>query len=241
MPIEMNQEQLLHRDLEILGGADNYLEMQYEKIERHLGKRILEVGAGTGNQLARIIGKNPDLILALERNPDFCGILRERFAQRVQVVCGDMEAVPESQARLLLSARLDTIIAVNFIEHIEDDLGCLTRLASFLEPKGRLVLITPASMLLYSGLDRRYGHFRRYSKKRMEGYCAALNMTLLENRYFNLSGWFGWLVCAKLGGCSCIDRRSMGIFDRLVGFLDRAESSITLPFGLSLLSVMEKA
>ena len=54
------------------------------------------------------------------------------------------------------------IYAINVIEHIADDVAALAQLRELLRPGGKLVIFVPAFPMLYSEMDRRIGHFRRY-------------------------------------------------------------------------------
>src|SRR3954464_13659890 len=99
----------------------------------HLGARILEVGAGLGN-LSRWLPLRERLLLS-EREPELLRLLRaevlERFGAdpRVTVVQADLDAeLPPAIA----AAALDTIVSFNVLEHVEDDVGVLSRLASVL-------------------------------------------------------------------------------------------------------------
>lgn len=56
-----------------------------------------------------------------------------------QVVCGDAS----DPASALDGERFDTVVAGEFIEHLEDPLGFLRRVREVLAPGGRLVLSTP--------------------------------------------------------------------------------------------------
>jgi ubiquinone/menaquinone biosynthesis C-methylase UbiE len=235
----MNQEQLLERDLSILGSAYNYLDIQYGTIKKYVGRRVLEIGAGIGNQIVRISEKKPDLIMAIEKNPIFCDVLKAKFGDRVEVVCGNIETICDNE-NVFSGKNLDTIIAMNILEHIEKDEDCIRKLSRHLESRGRIILVNPAFKVLYSKLDQQYGHYRRYSKKAMEKYALNLKMAMIENRYFNLAGWFGWLIFAKIGRCSCINRRSMALFNSVLKMLDKIESKIKPPMGLSLLTVLAK-
>jgi SAM-dependent methyltransferase len=62
--------------------------------------------------------------------------------------------------------RPETLPAVGMfdvLEHLEDDLGVLRSLHSYLVPSGRLYLTVPAFRFLWSDEDDAAGHFRRYT------------------------------------------------------------------------------
>jgi SAM-dependent methyltransferase len=58
--------------------------------------------------------------------------------------------------------------AFDVVEHIEDDVGFLSRIRELLQPGGRFYCTVPASQALWSDEDIHAGHFRRYSVRTLE-------------------------------------------------------------------------
>ena len=58
---------------------------------------------------------------------------------------------------------------MDVLEHIQDDRAELERAAEHLHPGGRLIVLAPAHMLLYSPFDRAIGHHRRYDARSLPG------------------------------------------------------------------------
>ena len=61
----------------------------------------------------------------------------------------------------------DSVVMINVLEHVEDDVAALHDAWKALRPGGRLILWVPAMEWLYSDLDRRIGHHRRYHLKQL--------------------------------------------------------------------------
>jgi phospholipid N-methyltransferase len=237
----METHSLIERDLAVLSQADNYLALQMSKVRPFLGKRILEIGAGIGTHTDQILQCSPEMLVSLERSPEFCGRLLERFGKRVNVVCADLDRIDES-FHLLNGYRFDTIVAINVMEHVESDLECMRILSRCLDSGGRMVLLMPASRFLYSKLDRKYGHHRRYDLPLLKTYSSSLGLDLERGRYFNMVGWFGWLLFARLLGADHIQENSFGLFERLLPLFNRVEEALPrVPFGLGLLAVLKKS
>ena len=59
----------------------------------------------------------------------------------------------------------DYIYSLNVLEHIEDDVMALRQWYQKLKPGGRILVYVPAFQLLYSSMDRKVGHFRRYTRR----------------------------------------------------------------------------
>ena len=74
------------------------------------------------------------------------------------------------------------------LEHIEDDAGELRLAAAALRPGGALLVFGPALEWLYSELDYKAGHYRRYSLRRLRQLARAAGLEILSVRYFDLLG-----------------------------------------------------
>lgn len=231
---------LIERDLTILGESAGYTNLQFSKIEPFLGSRILELGAGIGNHTALLAARRPEILVAAEQEREFCSLIEVRCGPTTRVICmdiGDLRARAEEFRR----ERLDTIIALNVIEHIEDDREALAAAADLLIPGGQIVLLAPAHPFLYARLDRLYGHYRRYTKALFRAHAVALDLELVEASYFNMLAAIGWLVVAKFGRARQMSRGGMRIFDRTLALQQRLEKMLpAVPFGLGILAVLRK-
>jgi SAM-dependent methyltransferase len=85
--------------------------------------------------------------------------------------------------------RFDAVLALDVIEHLDDDRGGLGRLAELTEPGGLVVVSVPALPELYSEFDAVQGHRRRYLPGML--YRAFAGTGLIVQRML----WWGqWLV-----------------------------------------------
>ena len=223
------------RTLEDTSGANQrrYRAFQLSLIEPHCGASVLEVGAGLGEFAAQFSGLDRHVVTDVD--PGAVSAMAERFADR-----------PEVEARVLdlavgaidLGTPVSTVVAINVLEHIDDDTGALRALAGMTEPGGRIVLWVPAYMQLYGDFDRAVGHVRRYTPSTM---TAAIRHAGLEPdlvKPVNLLGGLAWWATVRRGGVSSPNPRLVGIYDRVVVPVTRAvESRVTPPFGQSVLAV----
>jgi 2-polyprenyl-3-methyl-5-hydroxy-6-metoxy-1,4-benzoquinol methylase len=60
--------------------------------------------------------------------------------------------------------KFDYVLALEVLEHIENDLGALQQWASLLKPNGGLLVSVPAHPRLWDAYDLWAGHFRRYQR-----------------------------------------------------------------------------
>jgi SAM-dependent methyltransferase len=218
--------------LEDIDGARSYNAWLFERARPNLGRRVLDAGAGVGTFSALAVAAGADVV-AMEPEPEFARILRERFAdaEQVHVVEGTVAAVD--------SSGFDSVICFNVLEHIEDDGVTLQAFWERLVPGGRLFLLVPAHPRLYGGYDRAAGHIRRYAKRPLSELIARAGFEIEMLRHVNPVGALGWLVRVRLHSSSDWPSGSFATFDRLVPIV-RPLDRLRLPFGLSLWAIARR-
>jgi 2-polyprenyl-3-methyl-5-hydroxy-6-metoxy-1,4-benzoquinol methylase len=138
--------------------------------------------------------------------------------------------------------RIETIMLLDVIEHIEDDISFLGSLLSAY-PSCRCVLVTvPARYEVWSNYDEHFNHFRRYTRAMLNRLLEQAHLKPVTTRYFFHSLYLAaWLLNA-VGRKREVALRppSMLVVQRLIalglGLEDRLIGSLPIP-GLSLLSV----
>ena len=66
-------------------------------------------------------------------------------------------------------AKFDALLALDVIEHLDDDRGALARMAQLLKPAGVAIVSVPALPELFSEFDAIQGHRRRYLPDTLRG------------------------------------------------------------------------
>lgn len=198
-----------------------------------LGRRVLEIGCGTGTITAFLLDR--ELVVAIDVEEEFVQAVRDRFGEPANLVAAhhDLSRGPGDLAR----HHLDSAVSVNVFEHIEDDRAAFRAVYELLEPGGTLTVLVPAHPFLMSRFDRAIGHHRRYTKSELREKLAAAGFRVEGVRRGNLLGALGWLVLVKLLGRPQLE--GVGLFDRLVPILDHF-SWIEPPIGLSLVGTGRK-
>lgn len=223
------------RSLEDSSGAHQrrYRAYQFELISRHCGTSVLEVGAGLGEFASQFAGLRRHVVTDVD--PAAVAHLAGRFADR-----------PEVEARRLdLEGQLPdagppvaTVVAINVLEHIEQDSETLRSLAQLVEPGGRIVLWVPGYMQLYGDFDRRVGHVRRYTPDTLRSAIVGAGLIPEDVRPVNFLGGIAWWLAVRRGGVGAPRPALLRIYDVVVVPITRTmERWITPPFGQSVLGV----
>jgi 2-polyprenyl-3-methyl-5-hydroxy-6-metoxy-1,4-benzoquinol methylase len=215
--------------------AAEYNRWLVERAAPHLGSRVLEVGAGVGT-FTGVLAAGAREVVAVE--PD--AVLRARLSsavaehENVSVVSADAQRLDN------LDGRFDTVICMNVLEHIPDDLAALRAFHDRLSPGGGLLVLVPAHPALFGSVDRTVGHERRYRKDVLRRKLLAAGFTVEELHHVNPVGALGWLVAARLLRSQHVPEGPLVAYDRLVPLL-RLADRLHLPFGLSLWGVARRA
>jgi SAM-dependent methyltransferase len=228
-------------DLHVLNEATRYRRWLFSLIQPHLGQHILEVGSGIGNYTDMLLDKK--CVVATDIDETYVRILLERFRNNsnVQVSQLDLNNLDHNLMLKLQDYHLDTIINMNVLEHIKDDLEALKAMKEILSGGGRIITIVPAFPKLFGSLDEAYGHYKRYSKEDFINISQALGLSLVYFRYFNFIGILGWIYSSKIRRKKTLSKQSVAVFDRwVVPTISVIEKKLTLPFGLSLIAVLQK-
>lgn len=227
----------LAETLHSLRDAHRYTDWIFDLMAPHLGADVLEIGAGHGSITDRL-ARHPGVtrLTVTDLSERCAGILAERYRDDRHVAVhrgdiGDSVALGEH----------DTIVLVNVLEHLEDDVKALAQLAGGLRPGGRLVLFVPAFEMLYSDFDRRIGHHRRYRSADLASAVTAAGLEVVEVRYVNSVGALAWWLLAKQLRQTPTRRWSVVTYDRLVvPLLRRIEDDRRPPFGQSAFCVARR-
>jgi len=229
-------DQVLIDELEVLEGAmaRNYA-WAYDVIAPYLGRSILEAGSGVG-VISRYLVERGDPVVLTDHHPAYLAHLRARFGDRPNVAFQilDLEHPPFE-----VEQSIDTVVSLNVLEHIRDDVAAVRGLADLLPVGGRLVLQVPNYPSLFGSLDETYGHFRRYSKRSLLEVIEQAGLSLVEIRNFNPLAIPGWVVSAKILRMPRVDVRSARLFNRIVPLARRLDFLSALG-GLALIVCAER-
>lgn len=218
-----------------LGGdeAENYRKYEFDTIGPFVGRSLLEVGSGLGDFSAQFDGQLDRLVVS-DIDPYCVEQLKKKYVGRddVQVLeFGLPDDIP-------LDDPVDTVVAMNVLEHIEKDVDALRSLAAVTKPGGRIVIWVPGYMQLYGDFDRKVGHVTRYTPKTLRASMEAAGLQVEVMKPINMLGGIAWWLAVRIGGASDSGGRLTKIYDRTVVPVTRfIEKLITPPFGQTVIGV----
>jgi SAM-dependent methyltransferase len=222
--------------LEIMSAAPRFNAWMYDVIAPHLGRRVLEVGSGIGNMSAHLLEGEPERLVLTDMDPWYREQLADRFAGRDEVRVDELLLPDPMAADRFAGDRIDTIVALNVVEHIADDTGSLRTMRDILAPGGRIVILVPAMEALYGELDRELGHHRRYTRRSLAAAFETAGFEIEDLFWFNRAGVPGWWFNGRVRKVKRIPLDQLRAFDGMVPLL-RLERFLPLPFGQSLVAV----
>ena len=228
------------KDLEAMSFAVNYHRWILEEFRPFLGQRLVEVGAGTGSFSEMLIEEKPRKLTLVEPSQMFES-LEHNISQIETSADIDFYNSVFSETAHKFEEKPDTIIYVNVLEHIEDDLGELRKVYETLETGGHCLIFVPALMSLYGAFDEKVGHFRRYSKTELEEKAKTAGFKLVRSRYFDFAGIFPWYIKYKLLRLDSLNSGAVTAYDKFAVPLTRKfERLIKFPLGKNILTILKK-
>lgn len=225
--------------------ASHYHAYLYDIVSSHLGSRVLEIGTGFG-QYSKMMAAEGKRILTCDIETAYVEAMNKAQLQQIEAIQFDL-AHPEDKLETLTAFKPDSILCMNVLEHIDDDVSALKTLYQTASPGTELVLVVPALQQLYTKLDAEAGHFRRYSKQRLEAAMIKAGWDVSFTAYKNAPGIPGWLAAGVFSRNSdnALDSSLTNGLIRIYDTLFVKLSKLTDPLfgqlaGLSLLGVASK-
>jgi len=211
----MSEAQLSYTGLDVLQtleNAANYNALLLDLILRSADgrRRMLDFGAGLGTFPKLLRDRNIEVV-CVESDAYLSDILaRDGFT-----TFSDLKDVPDGS--------VDFIFSLNVLEHVKDDFTTICRLGTKLQNQGRLLVYVPAFQCLWTGLDDRLRHYRRYRRVGLERLVRSAALSLRESGYVDSLGFFATLIFKIFGNRrGDLSARTLAFYDRYVVPLSKA-------------------
>ena len=138
---------------------------------------IVEYGCGTGNNIYHLLKKSPysskiESIIGID--PNLRNLETPYWA--IDYKCSFNNYLPRS-------IKADIVIAMDVLEHIQDDYLALKDWKDTLKPNGLLLITVPAFQHLWSSHDVFLRHHRRYNKKAMRELAISTGLQTVKLNY----------------------------------------------------------
>jgi SAM-dependent methyltransferase len=138
--------------------------------------KILCVGCGTGAELEQAAQFGQ--VTGVDIDPQVVALCKKKGLHVIQADILEASLPQES---------FDVVVAMDVIEHIQDDYKTVQALSGLLKKGGHLLVTVPALPCLWSSFDEEgdFPHFRRYTKKTLSDVLSSQPLKKEKLSYYN--------------------------------------------------------
>jgi SAM-dependent methyltransferase len=203
------------------------------------GARILELGAGTGHNLAML--SRFGTVEASELDPIARQLASDRLGRPVVEA-----ALPDLS--MFQAGSYDLVALLDVLEHVPDDEGSLRSIKQLLKPGAALLLTVPINPWMWSAHDVAHHHHRRYRKQEIRKLAEDAGYAIDLISPFN-SLLFPPIAAVRLAGKLTGKDDSddamptapvNSILDTVFGLERSLIGRVPMPFGVSLVAVLRR-
>jgi SAM-dependent methyltransferase len=189
--------------LESLESAHNYNDYLTRLIrESAESTDLIDFGAGIGtfSKRLRTVGYN---VTCVEPDP----LQRRRLEEQGFDTLENITGVADNSVSFVFS--------LNVFEHIQDHSAALREIRQKLKPGGTLLIYVPAFACLWTSLDEKLCHYRRYTKKTLRRLVEQEGFVVEDARYADSLGFIATLVFRLLNkNVSALTATSISFYDQ---------------------------
>jgi SAM-dependent methyltransferase len=223
--------------LEALSNAPKFNGWMADTIRPYVGRQVLEIGAGIGNLTTALLTGNQRWITA-DIAPEHLAKLQEKFGETPNVEIRYCDLMAPATFEPLLG-EMDSVVCLNVLEHIEDDMLGLRNIHSSLKPGGHAIVLVPHDNAIYGTLDTALGHYRRYSHEELRQKMEQSGFQVKHILEFNRVSRPAWYLSGRVFKRRAIGTGQMRIFERLVWLMRKVDHHLPWP-PTSIIGIGEK-
>src|SRR6266852_1500283 len=213
--------------LHALSGAPRFNRWMADTIRPYVGERVLEIGAGIGNLTRALIPRRKRYV-ATDIDPEHLARLTTRFQHRPNLLIRYCDlSRPNDFADL--GASMDSVVCLNVLEHVEDDMQGLRNIHSVLKPGGRAIILVPHGQEIFGTLDVALGHYGRYGHAELKGKMEQVGFRVERILDFNRISRPPWYVSGRILKRTTLGSGQMKLFDRFVWLWRMLDSYLPWP------------
>src|SRR5580658_7866218 len=221
--------------LERLNRAPRFTRWMADVVRPHVGDRVLEIGAGIGNMSVHLMPRS--IYWATDVNPYYLNYLETLRPARpyMHVAYTDgmkAESYPAGQ-------NFDTVVCLNVIEHVPDDIGALRNIRDTLTDGGTAIVLVPFGPQLYGSLDEVLGHCRRYTQEQLAEVARQAGFQVKKILKFNRPGVPAWWFNGKVLRRQSFGMGQIRLLNALTPLFRLIDPWLPLP-PLSIIAVLRK-
>ena len=218
-----NGQRILH----VFSEAPNFNRWMADTIRPYLGAEVLEIGAGMGN-LTRELSPKRQRYVATDIDEQHLARLKRQLSHfpNVEVHVCNLESTTDFSC---FQNQMESIVCLNVLEHVNDDMQGLRNMYQALKPGGRALVLVPQGQGIYGTLDEVLGHYRRYSQEELQAKMQQVGFRVENIVSFNRAARPGWYMTGKVLKRDIISPLQLKMFDRLVWLWRRVDNMLPWP------------
>jgi SAM-dependent methyltransferase len=207
-------------NLEVMKAAVNYNDYLANLVKSFAkpGDSVVDFGAGSGT-FAKPVSNSGYKIVCVETDPTLFAHLQDQGF----TVVNDLDLIEDGS--------IDYLYSLNVLEHISEDAAVVKIWFKKLRPGGKVLVFVPAFQSLYTSMDRKVGHIRRYTRKSLHDLMSQAGLNINKVFYADSIGMLATIIYKILdNGEGGINLRLLKIYDRWAFPLSRLLDTFLHPF-----------
>ena len=203
--------------------------------KQHLkNKKVAEVGSGVGSFSEIAVEYCSELNL-IEPDKEFAEYLKHKFKNNSKI-----NKIVNGTSKDLENQKFDAILHLQVLEHIVNDQKEIDDNLNLLNNKGKLLIIVPAFMSLYSNFDKAIGHVKRYEKKDFNNF-ELKKSKIIKMIYIDSCGYLLYKLFKLIINRDQPSKWSIIVWDKIFIPLSKIFDFIfRYKFGKNLIIIIEK-